>query len=302
MVPLVAFVLTAQAGAKVSAYRPEHKMGELYWGAPSAIDDNPATAWMVPGESANVGEWIDIELPAGELDKIGMLPGFAKTPQTWSDYPRVKKVKLVVYEIDDERNERQVGTAEAEFADKMEWQVVDLTNVKIGAGMFGGKVRVTIEEFYKGDDYPNCAISSVLLYMKEIDATPTILSASGESAGHPKDNLKDGNPKTFWAADANGAQLTFEASGYGLARIGLVPGPAGYAKPKKVQIDMAGRTKTYELPNAAGTQWIDVPATTGYTGSAWGQVTLDFLEVWPGTKPELALGDLDVAATSYEGI
>jgi hypothetical protein len=302
MLALVAFVLSAQAGAKVSAYKPEHKMGELYWGAPSAIDDNLATAWMLPGESENKGEWIDIELPAGTLDKIGMMPGFAKSPQTWTDYPRVKKVKIVVYEIDDERNEKQVGTGEAEFQDKQEWQVVDFPDVKIGAGMFGGKARVTIEDFVPGDDYPNVAISSVLLYMKEMSATPTILSASGEAAGHTKDALKDGNPKTFWAADAAGAQVTFEASGYGISRVGLVPGPAGYAKPKKVQLEMSGRTKVFELPNAPGTQWLEVPATTGYTGSAWGEITLDFLEVWPGTKPELAISDLDVEATSYEGI
>jgi hypothetical protein len=302
MLPSLAFVLAAQAGAKVSAHRPEHKMGDLYWAAPSAIDDNPETAWMVPGESANVGEWIEIELPAGELDKIGMMPGWAKTDETWSDYPRVKKVKIVVYELDDERGEKQVGTAEAEFQDKKEWQVVDLPNIKIGAGMFGGKARITIEDFYKGDDFPNCAVSGILVYMKEMPATATIDSVSGESAGHLKDALKDGNPKTFWAADATGAQIKFEAAGYGLSRIGLVPGPAGYAKPKKIQLDMSGRTKIYDLPNTPGTQWLDVPATTGYTGSAWGQVTLDFLEVWPGTKPELAIGDLDVEATSYEGI
>ncbi len=302
MVPLVAFVLTAQAGAKVSAHKPEHRMGELYWGAPSAIDDNLDTAWMVPGESANVGESIEIELPAGDLDKIGIMPGWAKTPETWSDYPRVKKVKIVVYELDDERGQKQVGTAEAEFQDKKEWQVVDLPDIKIGSGMFGGKARITIDDFYKGDDFPNCAVSGILLYMKEMKATPNILAASGESAGHPKDNLKDGNAKTFWAADASGAQITFEASGYGVSRVGLVPGPVGYAKPKKVQLDMSGRTKVFELPDAPGTQSIEVPATTGYAGSAWGPITLEFLEVWPGAKGELALGDLDVAATSYEGI
>jgi hypothetical protein len=238
----------------------------------------------------------------GELDKIGMMPGFAKTPETWSDYPRIKKVKIVVYEIDDERNEKQVGTAEAEFQDKKEWQVVDLADIKIGSGMFGGKARITIDDFYKGDDYPNCAVSGVLLYMKEMDATPTILSASGESAGHPKDSLKDANPKTFWAADATGAQVTFEASGYGVSRIGLVPGrPATPSQEGPARDEPAAR-RSYDLPNAPGTQWLEVPATTGYTGSAWGQVTLDFLEVWPGTKPEIALGDLDVEATSYEGI
>jgi hypothetical protein len=50
---------------------PSHKMGELYWGAPRRSTTNPATAWMVPGESANVGEWIEIELPAASSTRSG---------------------------------------------------------------------------------------------------------------------------------------------------------------------------------------------------------------------------------------
>jgi hypothetical protein len=303
MLPFVILALApAQAGARVSAYKAEHKMGDLYWSAGSAFDDNPETAWMVPGESANVGEWIEIDLPHGTVDKVGMMPGWAKTDETWHDYPRIKKVKIDVFDLDDERNARQVGTTEAEFQDKKEWQIIDLTDIPIGEGMFGGRARITVLEIYKGDDFPNLGVSELLFYMKEMKATPNITAVSGESEGHGKDNLKDGNAKTFWAASTSGAQLTFEAAGYGLARVGLVPGPAGYAKPKKVQVTLSGRSKTYDLLSGPGTQWIDIPASGGYTGSAWGEVTIEFLEVYQGTKPEIALGDLDVQATSYEGI
>ena len=182
--------------------------------------------------------------------------------------------------------------------DKNAWQVAALLNIKIGAGMFGGKARIAIED-HKGDDYPNSAVSTVLLYMKEMEATPNILSASGESAGHPKDALKDGNPKTFWAADASGAQEPFEASatacrGSARARPGrLREAEEGPARDRRAHEDL----RSAEHRGHAGSE---VPATTG-TPEVPGEGHARLPEVWPGSKPAIVLGDLDVMATSYEG-
>ena len=54
LVPTIAF-----AGAKASKFKPEHRKGANYWNAQSAVDNNPDTCWMVPGESPNRGEWIE---------------------------------------------------------------------------------------------------------------------------------------------------------------------------------------------------------------------------------------------------
>lgn len=300
MLAFVAFTLTqATAGTRASAFKAEHKRGDNYWNAGAAMDGNKETAWMVPGESNNVGEWIEIDLPQGELDKLGMLPGWAKSKETWADYPRIKKVKIDVYELDDSRNVKQVGTTHAEFEDKMEFQVVDVDDIKIGAGMFGGKVKITVEEIYPGKDFPNFGVSEMLVHLKEMDAVPAITSVSGGEEA--KDNLKDQNARTIWSAPATDASVSFEATGWGVSRVGLVPA-AGYARPKKVKVSISGREETVELPDTKGTQWVDIPAITGYTGSAWGQITLHFLEVYPGSKPEIGLGELEVKATSYEGI
>ena len=50
----------ALAGARVSAEKKvtRHR-GSVSWGGSVAIDNDATTAWMVPGESQNRGEWIE---------------------------------------------------------------------------------------------------------------------------------------------------------------------------------------------------------------------------------------------------
>ena len=57
----------AFAGAKASAFQPESKKGANYWNAGSAIDGKTESAWSVPGESPNRGEWLLVDVPKGEV-------------------------------------------------------------------------------------------------------------------------------------------------------------------------------------------------------------------------------------------
>ena len=60
-------------------------MGANFYNAQAALDGKPDTCWMLPGESENVGEHIIIDIPRIEVDKIGLVVGFAKAEGTFLD-------------------------------------------------------------------------------------------------------------------------------------------------------------------------------------------------------------------------
>ena len=99
----------AWAGARSSSIEKGGKQGANHWAAASAIDGRLETAWMVPGESQNRGEWIEIDLPRGHVDKIEIYPGFARDDESWADYPRVKKIRVDIFALDNDQNAKQVG-------------------------------------------------------------------------------------------------------------------------------------------------------------------------------------------------
>jgi len=291
----------ALAGATASDFRPESKRGANFWNAQSAIDGKPETAWMVPGNSKNSGEYILIEVPKATVDKIGMTVGFALSDETFQDYARVKSVKIEALQQNAALEMVPIpGFQEVSFEDLSGYQIVDIEDIEI-TGEFG-HIKVTVTDVYPGRDYPNFAISEMLLYMGEMDAAPVISGVSSESGGHISMDMVDDNTRTFWAGDIDGAEITFGASGYTLSRVGIRPGPSSYARPKKVEITAVGRTHVQELPNTNTLHWIDIPAVYGYTGSAWGDVQLKILEVYPSTNPQVAISELDLKAVAYEGI
>lgn len=294
---------TAFAGATASHFKPENKLGANFWNAPAAVDGKMETCWMLHGESPNRGEWIQIDVPKGEVDKIGIMIGWAKGEETFKDYARVKEVKIEGFTQGEGQSLIPTKSVNVSFEDKQEWQVLDFENIPIGQDMFGGKVKISIVDIYDGRDYPNLAVSEVLLYLKEFDANPTVTDSTGTSAGQAPESLVDKNPKTFWAANAAEASFTLESSGFGLSSVGITAGSKDYARPKKIQITASGRSKTYDVPDTAGMQWFQVPALTGYTGSAWGAVEVKILETWPGAKSgDVAISEAALKATTYEGL
>lgn len=293
----------AHAGATASNFRAETKLGANYWNAAAAIDEKLDTCWMVPGESENLGEYVILDVPRGEVDKIGMIVGWAKTDETFSDYPRIKSVKVEVFSYNDERELFSVGSADASFEDKNGWQVIDLPDMKLGTEDAGGKVKITVTGVYPGKDFPNIAVSELLVHMKEFDAAPKVTGVSGSDSGHPQESLFDTNPKTFWAAPAEGASITLDSVGFGLSKVGIAPGPKDYARAKKVKISVGNRSIVSDLPDAAGPQWAQVPAMQGYSGSAWGELTVEILETWPGSKnSSVGISEITAKATTFESL
>lgn len=302
---LVALLLcpaVALAGATASKFKKETKLGANYWNAQAAIDGKMETAWMVPGDSANLGEWIMLDVPKGNLDKIGIVPGWAESEESWADFPRIKKLKIDLYCCADSEKMDTTFTTTVELADQPGMQVIDIEDAQIGNELFGGKLKFSVVEFYPGADFSNVSISELVVYLKEFDA-PVVLSApSGESEGHILPDLADKNAKTFWAAPVEGAGFSFEAAGYGLSSIQITHGPKEYARAKKVKVTANSRSSEVEIPDKPGAWPVAIPAVTGYTGSAWGTVKVEILEVYPGTKPEVAITEMVAKATNYEGI
>lgn len=294
----------AWAGARVSAYQKESRNGANTWNAAAAIDGKLETAWMVPGESDNKGEWLEIDIPKGEVDKIAIFPGFNRDEETFADYPRVKTVRVDVFAFDEEQSPKQVGTATLNLADKREWQVLDLPDTKVEEGMFGGRVRVTIQDVYEGRDYPNLGVSEVLVHLKEFDAKVKVSGVSAEVPGKGSDLMLDENAKTAFAAPGSTLEFTIVGSGYGISGVGFQSAGKDYARPKTVEVTAGNNTVTTVLPDSlTAPQFAAVPGFNGYSGGAFGDVQVKVVDVYPGAKlQEIGIAELKVKATHYEAL
>lgn len=298
---LILIPAVALAGGRASHHKPENKMGANYWAAASAFDGKLETAWMVPGESENKGEWIEIDIPPGEVDKVAIYPGFGKSEESFKDYPRIKQVRVDVYHLDDDQNATVAGTATVDVADKAEMQVIDIADVKRGEGLFGGRVRFTVLDVYDGDDFPNLAVSEMQVMLKEFDARAKVAAVSAEANGHGMDALTDENPKTFWEAPA-GSTLTIDPVGYGISSVGFMSVGKEYSRPKTVEITVQGLTRTTVLPDAPGPQFAYAPTFNGFNGGAFGSVEVKVVDTWPGTNANLGVAELKMKATTYEAL
>ena len=233
-----------------------------------------------------------------------MVIGWGENEEKFFDYARVKTVKIEASAYDENNDLKPAGTATATFEDKQGWQVVDIEDIVIGTDLFGGKVKLTITEVYPGKDYPNLAISEILLHMAELHSpTPRLSAVSNEEADHPGVDMLDDDEKTFWVGQSVDAGLTFAAEGFSLSSVGLKPQSKEYDRPKKVRITANSRTEEVELADSLDMQWIQIPAIVGFTGSAWGDVQLEVIETYAGSKyaGKLGVRTLQVKATSFEG-
>ncbi len=290
----------ALAGATASDFKPERKLGANYWNANSALDGKLETAWMVSGESENKGEWVMIDLPKGKIDKIGIVNGFLRDADTFADYARVKEVRVEIFQYSDSQElEPVTGQSTAVFADTSDYQIVDIDDLEI-TSEGGGKVKITVRDIYPGRDYPNLAVSELKVYLTEFEVATSIVDISDESGDHSRLDLVDDSARTFWAGDAAGASISFEVPGYNLSQVGVQPGPSSYARPKKIRINGNGLQTEHELKNSADVQWFDIPTVSGYNG-AWGTISMEILEVYPGSNPQVAIAELDLKASSYDG-
>ncbi len=301
LVPAVAL-----AGATASKFKPEHRKGANYWNAQSAIDGNLETCWMVPGESPNRGEWIEIDLPKSTVDKIAMVVGWAKSEETFQDYARVKAIKVEAFSLNDRQELSPRGSATAQFQDDVAMQIVDIDDLQVGEDLFGGKLRINVSDIYDGRDYPNMAISELMVHLTEFETklkAPEFSDLSSTPAGPNLAELAiDEDPKTFFATAQDGGFIQVEASGFGVSSLGIQVGPKSHARPKKIKVSANNRELVHELEDNDEVQWVMVPSITGYTGGAFGEIKVEFLEVYAGEDDQnVGIAEIFGKATNYEG-
>lgn len=292
----------ALAGAQDSAHKKETKKGANYYAANSAIDGKLDTAWVVPGESANRGEWIMIDLPKGEIDKIEIYPGWGKSEEAYTDHPRVKRLQVEVLCCGGDESMSNTGTTHVDVEDKAELQIIDMDNLAVGNELFGGAVKLSVVDIYDGRDFPNLAVSEILIHLTEKDAPASITDSSAEAdPKHMVFDMTDGNAKTYWVTSSAGAHFTWFAEGSGLSSIKL-DHVAGHDRVKKAKLIVDGeREYELELPDEKS-QLIRVPAIYGYTGvSTFDGIKLEVLEVY-GDKGTIAISELNAKSTFYEGL
>ncbi|GDX82957.1 hypothetical protein LBMAG42_47680 [Deltaproteobacteria bacterium] len=295
MVVLLALLVVgpAHAGAKTSAFQAENKKGTNYWNGGSAIDGKPETAWSVPGESANKGEWIELDIPKGNVEKIGVVAGWDKDEDSFKDYPRVKKLRVEVYSIDNSQESQLVGSESIEVADKRGLQIIPLAKKAVVGtdSFFGGKVKLIIEDVYDGDDYPNLRVSELAVYMGEMDAMPAATVEGGDLAP-----ALDNSPKTVWVG-APGALITVDPKGWGVSSIGFQGDKAkGRAKTVKVQVGERPE-ETFTLADKPDLQWISLMPNGGYVGSTIDNVKLTLVDSYGA---DIGLQELKFKATAFE--
>jgi hypothetical protein len=304
MIASFALLSVAHAGFDVSSYRKEDKLGKTYWAAASALDSKLETCWQVDPEQQNVGSWIELDVPAGEVDKLGVVIGWAKDDKTFGDYARIKSAKVEILDAGS-GTPTVVATTNVTFEDKNGWQVVELPDTKVGGEVLGGKVKLTVTEVYPGRDFPSLAVSEVRVHMKEFPAASMAFATpfDSETPANKAAMATDNNAKTFWAATSPTATFALKAPGYGLASVGIQSGPKAFARPKTIQITANQATTTQVLPDAPGVmQWVLLPCLVGYTGGAWGDVQVKIVDSYPGDVAAngVAIAELKLNAGSIE--
>lgn len=308
LVPAVAF-----AGAAASKYNtnaPRDK-GENYYNAQSAIDGKLETAWVLPGDSVNMGEWIMLDVPKGTVDKLGLVIGWAEDGERFTDHHRVKKVMIEGLCCMGDDKMQSTGTAHAEFKDQTAddvaaakgnpyalMQIVDIEDIKVGNDYFGGKLKISIVETHAGVDFPNAGISEVMVYMKEFpDPVPAVIKSSTGEGG---EKLNDGDKKTFWTSPVKGASFGFSSDSFGLSSFTIEHGPKDHARIKKVKVSAGERVMVQDVADKPGPQRVQIPGMLGYNGITpfeADEIKVEVLEVYPGSKDLVAVSEVTFGAS-----
>jgi hypothetical protein len=297
VVMLLIAPVVAWGGTKVSSFQKETKKGANYWSGGAAIDGKLETAWMLPGESANRGEWIEVDLPRGTVDKFVIVAGYAKDEETFKDYSRVKQLRIDFFSMNDDQGYDQVSTVTVEIKDEIGLQLVDVPDIKVGGDLFGGKAKISIVDIYAGVDYP---ISEISFILSEFEIAPTVISVSGEGSGHPKDHALDEDVKTFWSIPEAEAGFSLNGNSYGISSVGFQCNSKDYARAKTVEITLNGLMQRTVLEDKPGTvQWAKTAPFNGYTGGATGDVEVKIIDSYPGAKSqEICLTTLKLQSTN----
>ncbi|MBA2320038.1 MAG: discoidin domain-containing protein [Deltaproteobacteria bacterium] len=280
---VLAPMLAEAGGFKASSVRKDSR-NPATWDAASALDGDPKTAWMIDAEDESVGQYIQVDVPASTIDKLALVAGWDRDDEVWGDYPRLKAAKIEIFQ-----NGAMVGETTIAVEDKRGWQILDIPDTKVEGA--GGSVRLTITEVYPGGDFNNLGLSDLRVHLKEFPAgTAKIVEPAGLEA------MIDGNPKTVYTHGTGDLSFTMTAPGYGLASIGMQPGPG--ARPKTVEITANDNKQTVVLEDKAEMQWFLLPVLVGYTGSSWGKISVKVIDTYSG--PGVAFAEVALNGATIE--
>jgi len=300
---LTTLPMIAHAGFEASSFKRDAKRGEAFWNAGSALDSRLESCWMIDPEEKNEGQWLQVDIPAAEVDKIAVVIGWDKSENNFFDYARIKKARIEVIDLKDQKP-TTVVEHEATFEDKRGWQIIDIPNGKVAGEIIAGRVRMTVTEVYPGKDYPNLAVSEMRVHLKEFNADTTNIHGipSSESDDHMAMDMIDDNARTYWTSvGETQPSFSVEAPGYGLASIGIQAGPKSHARPKVVEITANGVPQKHNVEDKTEMQWFLLPVMVGYTGSAWAEIKVQILESYPGEVGKgVAISEVKLNAATIE--
>lgn len=294
----------ALGGFTASSFKKTTKSsGNSPYEAAAALDGNVATAWVTDPEQANKGQWIEIDVPHGKVDKVSLVVGWDKDESSWDDHARLKSARVEVISMAG-GEAKVVAEKEITLEDKRDRQVIDLAEPEVGDDLEGGKIKITVTDTYAGKDYENLAVAEVLVHLVEFEAkTRTSSAQSSQTEDHPIAHALDDSTKTFWVAGPADAapSLTLEGGRYSISSLTFVPGPKTHARPKKIELVQGEAKRTYDVPDTAGPHTFELPSLFGYNGSNFGAVTFNIVETWPGSSStQAALADVRFKATAIE--
>jgi len=294
----------ALAGFNASSFRKTSRTSSSSPYAPQfAMDGDPTSAWQVDPEVPNEGQWIELDVPVGTVDKVAMIVGWTENDEKFKDYARIKAGKIELFDMADGGDGKKVLEKAFSVEDVQTFQVIDLEDTRVGGEVFGGRIRITITEVYPGKDFPSLAVSELLVHMKEFDAGSAAITMPPASLeGHDAEKMFDDSTRTAWVSDGAGDGVTFEvdAERFGMSSIGFYPGSKTYARPKTVKLTMANLTNTVVLEDKTGWQYFTLPAVVGYTGSAYGPLQIEIVDTYAGSKPNVSIAEINIKATIYE--
>lgn len=69
-----------------------------------------------------------------------------------------------------------------------------------------------------------------------------------------------------------------------------------------VEVTYSDQTRRLEIADNTDMQWFPLPAITGFTGSGWGDVDVKILETYAGTKEGIAIAEVSLKASTFDGI
>jgi len=150
-------------------------LGEKY-NSFNLCDGKLETAWVEGVKGDGIGEWVKISINAYSslaeytttpftIEKLGVIPGYAKNMKTWLENNRVKTLLVIIHSPPPSapaKNEWVV--LRLNLKDEMKVQLFDVPNDKIAANdnPMVKEIWLKIEEVYKGTKYDDTCISEFI--------------------------------------------------------------------------------------------------------------------------------------------